>query len=171
MPTPPANWVFNDCDRRAYEARFWRCPTRLVTAGDWADFWRKPGTTRGGGVVTSLVPVLAVHAWPDQSGAEPGWTGWSYLSRRRLATLAGINKDSVAAAYQRLVELNLMELERRPRTRHEGGYRNVFSPSCHALPAGGRTLCRGAWQPVLRGGVGVAPKCRLSARRPRDRLS
>lgn len=125
-PTPPTIWTFNEVDRQAYMGRFWRCPTRLVTEGLWATLWRSPGTTRGGGIVTSLLPVLALHTWPQQNGAVTGWTGWTYLSQRRLATLAGINKDGVTPACRRLVALKHLELERRPRARHEGGYKTYY---------------------------------------------
>jgi hypothetical protein len=131
---PPTVWQFNAADRQRNAPRYWRCPARVVTAGLWAKLWRDSGTTRGGGIVTSLLPVLALHTWPDQSGAEIGWTGWSYLSRRRLAALAGITMDSVAAAYQRLVTLNLMELERRSRARHEGGYKTFFRLAATLYP-------------------------------------
>ena len=75
MPTPPTVWAFNEADRQEYADRFWRFPTRLVTAGLVAKLWREPGTTRGGGTVSSLLPVLALHTWPDQSGAETGVDG------------------------------------------------------------------------------------------------
>jgi hypothetical protein len=122
MPTPPTNWFYNEADRHAYAGRFWGLPARLVTAGLLAKLWRSPGTTRGGEVVSSLLPILTLHTWPGQSGADAGWTGWSYLSRRRQATLAGLDKNSVTAACRRLVASNLMEIERRPRERHAGGY-------------------------------------------------
>ena len=127
MPTPPHIWVFNEADRQAYAGRYWRCPTRLVTAGLWAKLWRPPGTTRGGGAVTSLLPVLALHAWPGQAGAEPGWTGWTYFSRRRLATLAGLNKDSVTAACQRLVALNLWRWSGGPVRGMRGAIKRFFA--------------------------------------------
>jgi hypothetical protein len=86
--------------------------------------------------VTSLLPVLALHTWPDQSGADAGWTAWSYLSRRRLAALAGLNKDSVKVACQRLVSLNLMKMERRPRERHDGGYKTYYRLATTLYPQG-----------------------------------
>ena len=91
---------------RSMRDRFWRCPTRLVTAsGQWAKLWQAPGTRRGGGTVTAVLPILALHSWLQQDGAVAGWTGWTYLSRRRLATLAGIDKDGVTAACRRLMAL------------------------------------------------------------------
>jgi hypothetical protein len=134
MSTPPHIWVFNEADRQEYAGRYWRFPTRLVTERLVAELWREEGTRRGGGAVTSLLSVLALHTWPGQSGAETGWTGPTYVSRRRLATLAGINKDSVMAACQRLSALNLMTLERRPRERHEGGYKVYYRLSTKLYP-------------------------------------
>src|SRR5262245_48040519 len=112
---PPRIWTFNEADRQDYAGRYWRFPTWLVTEGHWAELWREAGTRRGGGAVTSLLLVLGLHTWPDQAGSEKEWTGPTYVSRRRLATLAGLNKDSVMAACRRLVERRLMTLERRPR--------------------------------------------------------
>ena len=78
--------------------------------------------------------MLALHKWPDQSTAKTEWTGLTYVSRRRLATLAGISKDSAIAACQRLRALNLMTLERRPRERHEGGYKLYYRLSTRLYP-------------------------------------
>jgi hypothetical protein len=76
----PKRWLFNDDDRQKYQESFWRCPVRLVADGTWAKLWRTPGTIRGGGAVTSVLPVLALHTWPEKEGATAGWTGPSYLS-------------------------------------------------------------------------------------------
>jgi hypothetical protein len=108
MSIPPSVWVFNEADRQAYAERYWRFPTRLVTEGHLAELRREAGTRRGGGVVTSLLPVLGLHTWPGQAGAEEKWTGPTYVSRRRVAPLAGISKDSVTAACRQLVGRHLM---------------------------------------------------------------
>lgn len=126
MSTPPRVWMFNKADRQAYADRFWRLPTWVVTAGLLAKLWREPGTKRGGGTVTSVLPILALHVWPEQQGAAAGWTGWAHLSQRRLAALAGLNKDSVGTACRRLVALRLMETTPRPRAGHEGGYATYY---------------------------------------------
>jgi hypothetical protein len=120
MSTPPSIWGFNEADRHAHAERYWRFPTRLVTAGVLAKIWRASGT------VTSVLAVLGLHAWTTQLGAEAGWTGWTYLSRRRLATLAGLNKSSVGLAFQRLVDWQGMELDRRPRSKYEGGHKTYY---------------------------------------------
>jgi hypothetical protein len=137
MAIPPRIWVFNEADQEAYAGWYWRCPTRLATGGLLAELWRAPRTRRGGGTVTSVLPVLALHAWPGQAGAEAGWTGWKYLSQRRVATLAGLNKDSVAMAYRRLVARKLMELDQRPRTKYEGGRKTYYRLAAALYPREG----------------------------------
>jgi hypothetical protein len=89
--------------------------------------------------VTSLLPVLALHTWPEQREAVEGWTGWTYLSRRRLAALAGLVKDSVGAACQRLVALKLMEMDRRSRARHQGGYKTYYRLATGLYPKPGES--------------------------------
>jgi hypothetical protein len=69
-----------------------------------------------------------------------------------LATLAGLNKDSVAAACRRLVALNYLELERRARSRH-GGYKTFFRLATTLYPQAdepyavmpGSLLYNGTW--------------------------
>ena len=119
----PQDWRFNDEDYQRYRERFWRCPVRLVREGFWAKLWRMPDTIRGGGAATCLLPILACHTWPEHNTIANGWTSWTYLSRRRMATLAGLNKDTATNAIQHLMQHGLIELERRPRTKYEGGYK------------------------------------------------
>ncbi|HEY0024437.1 MAG TPA: hypothetical protein VGB24_16100 [Longimicrobium sp.] len=71
---PPKQWLFNEDDRKRHGGRYWRCPVRLVKDSSrlWAQLWREDGTTRGGGAVTSVLPILAYHAWPEMKKAEPG---------------------------------------------------------------------------------------------------
>jgi hypothetical protein len=114
-----------------------RFPRRLVTNGLLAKLWREAGTRRGGGVVTSLLPVLALDTWPGQEGAEKEWTGPTHVPNQRLATLAGLSRDSVTAACRRLVERRLMTLKRRPRARHEGGYKLYYRLSTKLYPQAG----------------------------------
>jgi hypothetical protein len=132
----PKRWLFNDADREKYRERFWRCPVRLVKEGLWAQLWRTPGTTRGGGAVTSVLPVLALHTWPEKEGAVSGWTGPSYLSRRRIARLAGVNKETVAAAIHRLVSEELITVTRCPRAKYEGGYEIHYRLHTSLYPKG-----------------------------------
>lgn len=119
----PRDWHFNDADREKYRSRFWKCPTALVKDGLWASLWREEGTKRGGGSVSSVLPVLALHARLDAGDAIPNWTHWTYLSQRRIARLAGVDKDTVAGVFRRLQELGLADLKREPRGPGEGGQR------------------------------------------------
>lgn len=122
----PQEWRFNDEDYQTHSERYWRCPVRLVREGFWAKHWRRPGTTRGGGASTCLLPVLALHTWPEKDDATDGWTGWVYLSRRRMAMLAGLNKDTATDAIRQLMTAGLMDVERRPRAKYEGGYKTYY---------------------------------------------
>jgi hypothetical protein len=124
-PCPPLHT--SGCLTRLTGRRTWTAIGGAPRGWSRQNFWPSSGGHQGpgagGGTVTSVLPVLALHTWPDQSGAEPGWTGWTYLSRRRLAALAGLDKNSVTAASRQLVTSNLMQMARRPRERHEGGTR------------------------------------------------
>jgi hypothetical protein len=130
----PHTWRFNEEDYQTYRERYWRCPVRLVREGLWATLWRIPGTTRGGGASTCLLPVLALHTWPEKDGATDGWTGWVYLSRRRMARLAGLNKDTATDAIRQLTTAGLMDVERRPRARYEGGYKTYYRLAASLYP-------------------------------------
>jgi hypothetical protein len=132
----PQRWAFNDADRASYSSRYWRCPVRLVRDGLWAKLWRAGETRRGGGAVTSVLPVLAFHTWPEKTDAMDGWTGWTYLSRRRIAGLAGVHKDTVTAAFGRLVDLRLMVMEPRARGKYEGGYKTYYALATSLYPQG-----------------------------------
>jgi hypothetical protein len=62
--------------------------------------------------------VLAVHTWPDKPNlssargeSHPQWTGWSYLSQRRLAVIAGCDKDTVGNSLRQLVASGLMQFD------------------------------------------------------------
>jgi hypothetical protein len=110
---PPREWQFNERDFQRFEGRFWRCPLRLVHDGTWAGLWRPAERARGGGAAGSLLPVLALHAYPAQTRAEPGWTAWVPLSRRRMARLAGLDKDTATQALRALAALGLVEVEQR----------------------------------------------------------
>jgi hypothetical protein len=132
----PKPWLFNAHDRKKYQESFWRCPVRLVNDGTWAKLWRTPGTIRGGGAVTSVLPVLALHTWPEKEGATAGWTGWTYLSRRRIAILAGVDKDTATTAITRLRALGLLEIDKRPRAKYEGGYKTDYRLATSLYPQG-----------------------------------
>lgn len=108
------DWRFNTDDQDRYQARYWRCPARLVTGGTWAALWREPGTLRGGGTLTSILPVLALHTWVAD-GPNNDWTRWQVFSQRRLCRLSGLATQSVSDALQDLERVGW--LERRPATR------------------------------------------------------
>jgi hypothetical protein len=108
----PREYEFNEADRAAFRTRFWRCPVRLVEDGTWAALWTAGGRRkRGGGAAGALLPVLTLHAWPEQDGAVPGWTGTASLPYRRLARLAGLDKDTVTTALEDLAALELVRME------------------------------------------------------------
>jgi hypothetical protein len=125
----PRDWLFNAADRETYGDSFWRCPTRLVTDGPWAELWRESATCRGGGAVSSLLPVLALHTWTDKrylgpaptEEKVPGWTTYMHLSYRRIARLAGITPESVVGAFTRLEALHLLQRRRVPPPPRYGG--------------------------------------------------
>jgi hypothetical protein len=107
---------------------------RLVKEGFLAKLWRAANTTRGGGAVASVLPVLALHTWPEKQEATDGWTGWSYLSRRRVARLTGVNKGTTTAAFRQLVSAGLMQMERCPRAKYEGGYKTYYHLTASLYP-------------------------------------
>jgi hypothetical protein len=128
----PPEWDFNDADFAKYSARgadgrgarFWRCPVRLVHGGRLRGLFRPVtrsphGAKRGGGGVTSVLPVLAAHTFPEKrssglSDRDARWTRWSYLSRRKVAALAGVNKDTVTDAIKLLQAADLLEQREAP---------------------------------------------------------
>jgi hypothetical protein len=132
---PPQDWRFDDVHREKYEKAYWRCPVRLVSLdgtpdgapGIWCDLWRAAGTSRGGGSIASVLPVLALHTFP---GRELGaarvtdletWTPWAYLSHRRIARLAGVATETVGPVMRRLDGHGLLETRTVPPLAHFGG--------------------------------------------------
>jgi hypothetical protein len=86
--------------------------------------------------VTSVLPVLALHSWPEKEGAIGGWTGLSYLSQRRIARLAGVNKETVAAAVKQMVSLKLINVKKQPRAKYDGGYETHYRLNARLYPQG-----------------------------------
>jgi hypothetical protein len=133
MGSPYANapqvWLFNDQDREKYSGMWWSCPTRLVTDGSWAKVWREEETRRGGGTISSVLPVLCLHTWPgktqgaDNSGEDAAsiWTAWTHLSYRRIARLSGVNTETVGKVFRRLAGLEWLQQRRVPPPAHYGG--------------------------------------------------
>lgn len=140
----PQEWQFNDEDRRRYDGKFWKAPRRLVEEGLLSSLWRREGTSRGGGGATSLLPVLAVHTWPgkkDMDGAPAAaddsgrWTGWTSLSSRRTAKLAGIARDTATSAFRQLESAGLLQRKRVPRDPSIGGFRSYFRLAASLYPS------------------------------------
>jgi hypothetical protein len=92
-------------------------------------FWRTPLTTHGGGFVTSLLLVLALHTWPDWEGAVARGTGWRYASIRWLATLVSLNTGG------RKVHIGALTLAL---SRRERGHAQQISPGDGALDGRGK---------------------------------
>ena len=134
----PKRYIFDDEDLREPGAWFWRCPVRLIDDGVWARLWRAEGTTGGGGTATSVLPVLALHSFLGTKGSSPGWTEWKFLTHRKIAALAGVNKASVKPAMDQLAAEGLLQYELRPRPeQYAGGKLGYFRLSAALYPAGG----------------------------------
>ena len=146
---PRRAYQFCESDREKYGDRFWALPHRLGEDGFLRDALRQPTTdaarkARGGGSATSLLPVLALHAFPsrrqddallDGMDAPPPkseWTSWTYLSRRRMAALAGLTKNTVARALEHLTGLGVVETFN-PKTRTETGLPKCYYRLSHRL--------------------------------------
>jgi hypothetical protein len=158
----PQAFEFEESHREEFGDREWRFPQRLVTgAADgadgsvWASLWRQQATRRGGGSASSLLPVLAVHTWPGKrhddltafceaarkpvpiaARARDGWTSWAYLSHRRMASLAGIDKDTVAVALRFLKARGHVQTIKAPRARGEPASRMCYRVSAELYRTG-----------------------------------
>lgn len=71
----------------------------------------------GSGSPSSVLPVLALHTWPERGVARadhpdprPDWTPYVYLSRDRIAAVSGLSNNAVESA---LVQLELQGLLKR----------------------------------------------------------
>jgi hypothetical protein len=106
----PKRWRFNPLDfdravRRDTEGRLpsWYVPVRLVRDGAWAALWKSSKSSPGGGLVTSVLPVLATHVFPEYRGSAsvPGKNGGDPLGDESfdpfdpfgLATPSGTGAD------------------------------------------------------------------------------
>jgi hypothetical protein len=86
--------------------------------------------------VTSVLPVLALHTLPNENDIGTGWTSWRFLSRRQMAALAGVTKDTATGALRGLTVDGIAEVERRPRPQSEGGYRTYYRLATFLHPQG-----------------------------------
>lgn len=149
--TEPEQWQFGHAAPRSCST-FWQCPTRLASEGfGLRMLWRAKGTTRGGGTITSLLPVLAMHVFPTAAelplkpralrwreivpfDPDPAdYTAARVLPMRRLAALAGIDKGSVSPAMNALAEVGLAMLADGPRGRNGGPPRLHYRLLRHGL--------------------------------------
>jgi hypothetical protein len=119
---------FSDADRQRFEGVFWRLPRRLVTDGTWARLWRERG---GGGTVSAILPVLAMHARFD---GDARWTDWACLSARRIAALSSTTKDAPGMIFAVLERLGFAVTRPRRRERYEGGHKREFRLSSALFP-------------------------------------
>jgi hypothetical protein len=122
----PTQYLFTQRDQDHYAHRFWGFPDRLVIEGTWSHLWRSPGGMRGGGRITSVLPVLGLHAHLKTGD----WTEPFRLSHRRIAALSGVNKDTVGEAIRKLQDLGFLRRDSRSLGRHLGGL--VFEYRLHA---------------------------------------
>lgn len=135
---PPKEYWFNQAHQQGFADQFWLCPVRLVTDGTWARLWRTEGTKRGGGVASSILPVLAVHVFPGRGEDTKTWTEWCYLSRRRIARLAGLDKSTVREGLRALEAAGLLQLryDLHPEPERKG-FRTKFRLSTRIYPQAG----------------------------------
>lgn len=113
----PAEYFFNELDRDKYGEQHVRLTRELAL--NWARLWREHGGTRGGGTITSLLPVLMLHSYPSETTPHyvpselpppnAAWTHWSYLSTRRLSKVAGLGKNAGWAAIGAMARMGLLE--------------------------------------------------------------
>ena len=117
----PKAFVFTEKLRAKWQERFWRCPVRL--AEDLPGYWMLNGGARGSGSVTAVLPILCLHAWPSP---QSEWTKWAYLSRRRIASLSGLCKDTVGRVLTLLQGEELLDLKRIAHPTQCGAYRTEY---------------------------------------------
>jgi hypothetical protein len=111
--------VWTDADHERLERRSWLCPRRVIDDGTWARLWRDG---RSNGAATSILPVLALHSWPEGRG-KGEWSRWTFIGRRRLAGLAGVDAKTATAGLSELQAAGLLESKREPQPGGRGGYR------------------------------------------------
>lgn len=112
MDGPRSPYRFTARDLRKHAARYWKCPARLIESGQWAALW-KGQSSRGSGAATSVLPVLALHTFPNPHQPEAKWTPRFRLTYRRLSALAGVNKSTIRPVFDRLVGLHYARLATR----------------------------------------------------------
>jgi hypothetical protein len=139
----PHAYEFNELDFEAYRRRTWNCPTSLVwddLFGHWlAEWWGKSPS------IASILPILAIeassgvdalehdslragrptpHVKPPAYTSIEQWTKWCHLPIRRIAALAGINKDSVRPALDALATIGVAQTHKA--SLEARGYKTYF---------------------------------------------
>lgn len=114
----PAEYFINEDDRERYGERHVRLGKEMGRSGEFAFLWRESGK-RGGGTIASILPVLALHAYPTETNPrflppelpppDSAFTPWTYLSTRRFAKLSGLGKDTAWRALRSAGRLGLLE--------------------------------------------------------------
>jgi hypothetical protein len=123
----PIEYRFSKKSVTEHANRFWFCPSRLVQDRVWADLWRRKHTSSGGGASTCILPILAIHSYPEEGAESPDWTNRTYLSRRRIAQLSGLDKDTVKEGIHFLSAKGLLRIWRvRHRNPEMKGYRLYY---------------------------------------------
>lgn len=126
------DYAFSLADQERYAKQRWHMPARLADGGLLAQLWREEGTRRGGGIVSSMLPVLALHTWPGArlgaSWLKPamrerakGFAPPVSISMRRLARLSGVSLEGAAQAMASLERRGLLLREKVAASRHLGG--------------------------------------------------
>jgi hypothetical protein len=148
---PPVEHRWTEADFEVYRQRFWRLPKEAVETGLLARIW-DDGSSRGFPTASSILPTLAFHAWLKEVGDE--WTPFVSLSVRRIAALAGVDKNSVTkVGLKRLEELALLETRLSHAHTRDGGnarleyrlHRSLFprGERAHYAQVTGNLICGG----------------------------
>lgn len=149
----PREYRFNRPHQIKYADRMWRCPVRLISSGAWAELWRAEGTVRGGGAASSILPVLGLQVGELADGPQEEWSSSIYLSRRRLAKLAGLDKDTVGVGLKHLADSGLIQIEHSRKAPGLAGRRTrvrlsnqvLSSDRAQHVPISGAFIYGGTW--------------------------
>ena len=128
MPRPPIDsdirlkrpWSFNARDLNRVLDRCWHLPvSALLQMRTWARLWAAERPRKPDGL-TSLLPVLAIHAAPGLGIGDfrtlyhfdpqrTGWAAWTQRSSRRLALLSGVAEAAVPRMMELLAAAGLID--------------------------------------------------------------
>lgn len=145
FPTnPPVEYVFTEIDCKKFSGRHYRFPCRLVTDGTWANLWQ-PSGKKGGGSIASMLPVIALNAYPgapsiappELPGPDSSFTPWASLGIRRLAKLSGLSEKTAASGMKALARVGLAEVRTIPCHEAAGGRKTWYRLSVKLFPGPG----------------------------------